>query len=137
MFEIYEWADELGATIYTGCLPETGSIALPGGYVGLDYNLIENSAQERCNAGHELGHIAGKAFYRRDDPPYYKQRCEKKADRAFIKRIITKSKIKDAYKHGCRETWEVAEYLNITEEYAYKAMFYYEHGNMNFERKED
>ena len=29
---------------------------------------------------------------------------------------------------------KVAEYLNITEEYAYKAMYYYKNGNMNYDR---
>ncbi|MBR0161914.1 MAG: hypothetical protein IJQ02_11625 [Oscillospiraceae bacterium] len=134
MVEIYEWADELGASIFTGILPENESIALPGGYVGLDYTLIEDPPRERCCAGHELGHIAKRAFYRRTDPPFYKRRCEKQADRAFIKRIITKEKIREALRSGCTETWQVAEYLNITEEYAYKAMYYYKNGNMNYDR---
>lgn len=134
MIELYESADQLGVEIFTGNIPHTVSFSIPG-YVALDYRLIENSAEERCAAAHELGHNARNAFYTRNDPRYIRLRCENKADKWAIKKLIQKDEFQEAIQRGYQEPWEIAEYFNVTEDFAYKAMWYYRYGNLAVEKR--
>ncbi len=130
MLELYEAAEELGVEIYTGNIPNCVSFSIPG-YVALDYRLIEDGREERCAAAHELGHNARSAFYLRDDPLYIKQRCENKANRWAIKKLIPEDEFTKALQLGLTEVWEIADYFNVTEEYAYMAMWFYKYGNLS------
>lgn len=128
MLELYETAEELGVEIFTGNIPNSVSFSIPG-YIALDYNLIENGRNERCACAHELGHCARNAFYRRNDPLYMKRRCENKADKWAIKKLVPKDEFMLAIHSGYTETWQIAEYFNITEEFAHKAAWFYKYNN--------
>lgn len=130
MIELYEAAEELGVEIYTGNIPNCVSLSVPG-YIALDYNLIENGREERSAAAHELGHCARNAFYTRDDPYYIRKRCENKADKWAIKKLIPKDELNKAIQLGYTEVWQIADYFDVTEPFAYKAMWFYSHGNLN------
>lgn len=133
MIDLYECAEQMGVEIFTGNIPNTVSFAIPG-YVALDYRLIDNSAEERCAAAHELGHNARSAFYTRDDPKYIKQRCENKANKWAIKKLIPKDELMDAIAHGITEAWELAEYFDVTQKFMELAMWYYKNGNLSIVR---
>lgn len=128
MLELYEAAEELGVEIYTGNIPNTKSFAIPG-YVVLDFRLV-GTVEERTRAAHELGHNARAAFYCREDPTYIKKRCENKADRWAIKKLIPKDELDNAVSHGITEPWELAEYFNVTQDMMEKAMWFYTYGNL-------
>ena len=129
MLELYEAAKELGVEIYTGNIPNCVSFSLPG-YIALDYNLMENGSLERSATAHELGHCARDAFYTRNDPSYIRKRCENKADKWAIKKLIPKNELIDAVHHGLLDPWELAEYFNVTEQLMRKAIWYYQYGNL-------
>ena len=133
MIELYECAEQLGVEIFTGNIPNTVSFSIPG-YVALDYRLYEDSAEERCAAAHELGHNARDAFYTRNDPSYIKRRCENKANKWAIKKLVPKDELEYLVSRGIIEPWEIAEHFNITPEFAYMAMWYYRYGNLAVEK---
>ena len=130
MLELYEAAEELGVEIFTGNIPNCVSFSLPG-YIALDYNLMENGSEERCAAAHELGHCARDAFYTRNDPLYIRKRCENKADKWAIKKLIPKDELMNAVHSGLSDPWELAEYFRVTEDFMKKAIWYYQNGNLS------
>ena len=134
MLALYEIAEQNNITIYTGSLPATRSLSIPG-YVALDYNLMWNSAEERTRTAHELGHCIRFAFYRRDDPRYIKKRCENKADKWAIKNLVPKDELEEAVASGYTEPWQLAEYFAVTDEFMFKALWYYRNGNLAVEGK--
>lgn len=129
MLELYEAAEKLGVEIYSGNIPNCISFSVPG-YIALDYNLMENGSEERSAAAHELGHCARDAFYTRNDPYYIRKRCENKADKWAIKKLIPKDELIKAVNRGLTEPWELADYFNVTEIMMKKAMWYYRNGNL-------
>ena len=134
MFALYEVAEQNNISIDQGNLPYTKSLSIPG-HVALDYNLMWNSAEERTRTAHELGHCIRDAFYHRDDPRYIKRRCENKADKWAIKKLIPKDELDKAVSLGYTETWQLAEYFDVTEEFMIKVIWYYQHGNLAVERR--
>ena len=130
MLELYEIAEELGVEVYTGNIPNCVSFSIPG-YIALDYNLMENGSLERSAAAHELGHCARDAFYTKNDPFYIRKRCENKADKWAIKKLIPKNELMEAVRHGITEPWELAECFNVTEQLMRKAIWYYQNGNLS------
>lgn len=129
MLELYESAELLGVQIDMGNIPNCVSLSIPG-FIALDYHLMDTPSEERCITAHELGHQARGAFYRKDDPTYIKQRCENKADKWAIKKLIPKDELNKAIQLGYTEVWQIADYFDVTEPFAYKAMWFYSHGNM-------
>lgn len=134
MQELFDAAEELGVEILMGSIPNCTSFSIPG-FVALDYRLFGETCKERCAAAHELGHNARYAFYTRNDPPYIRRRCENKANKWAIKKLVPKDELEEAVSRGITEPWELAEYFDVTPEFMYMAMWYYENGNLALPRQ--
>ena len=134
MIELYRAAEDMGVEVFTGAIPETLSMSVPGA-ICMDASLAYGGAVERVHFAHELGHCARGAFYARTDPPWIRRRNENKADRWAIKKLVPKDELMKAVASGYTEPWQVAEYFDITEDFAVLAMWYYQHGNMAVERR--
>lgn len=134
MYDLYEIAEKNGIGIYTGNIPLTVSMCVPGA-VALDFRLIDSPTEERTRLGHELGHCCMNAFYERSDPAYIKKRCENRADRWAIRQLIPRDALLDAVRRGITAPWELAEYFGVTEQLLRKAIWFYEKGNMSIEEE--
>lgn len=129
MTDLFRIAEENGVRIVTGNIPETKSIAIPGA-VCLDRALCFDRAEERTRLSHELGHNLTWSFYRRDDPPYWKRRMENRANRWSIRNLVSEEELYQAIRQGYTETWELAEYFDVTEDFIKMALWYYHCGNL-------
>lgn len=129
MYNLYSEAEKSGVAIIRAKLPLTHSLSLLG-VVGLDEELLMDGKQERTSLGHEMGHNARGAFYTIDDPPCIRQRCEVKADKWAIKKLIPKDELKEAIKKGYTEIWQLSDYFTVTEEFVVKALCWYRYGNL-------
>ncbi len=134
MLALFEEAERYGITIYTGNLPHAKAIALPG-FIALDWRMVGTVAEERTNTAHEMGHCRMNAFYGRNDPSYIIKRNENKADKWAIKKLVPKDELDKAVSLGYTETWQLAEYFDVTEEFMIKVIWYYQHGNLAVERR--
>lgn len=133
MIELFRVAEEMGVEVFCGNIPETVSMSVPGA-ICMDASLAYGGAVERVHFAHELGHNARAAFYTRSDPPCIRHRCERKADKWAIKKLVPEDELKKAVARGYTESWQLAEYFDVTNDFMVKAMWYYQHGNLAVER---
>lgn len=78
---------------------------------------VSNRAEKTCILAEELGHHYTSVgnILDQSDPDNRKQ--ERKARLWGYDRLIGLSRIIDAYKYGCQNRYEIAEYLEVTEEF--------------------
>lgn len=103
--------------------------------VAIDPSKIETQCDLLVVIGHEIGHCKTKSFYSPCSKPYEVKRAENRADKWAIKKLIPKDEFQEAIQRGYQEPWEIAEYFNVTEDFAYKAMWYYRYGNLAVEKR--
>lgn len=129
MHELYEEAERNNIRIYVGSLPAAKALSIPG-YVALDYSLAYTMAEERYHTGHELGHCIRYAFYMKNDPDYIIKRCENKADKWAIKKLVPKDELEQAVAMGITEPWDLAEYFIVPQWFMELAIWYYRTGSL-------
>ena len=129
MLEFYEEAARYDVAVFTGHIPAAKSISIPGA-ICLDSSLAFTGAPEKVSAYHELGHCVRGAFYTKDDPDYLIRRCENKANKWAIRRLIPREDLEAAVADGYTEPWELAEIFDVTVEFMKLAMWYYANGNL-------
>lgn len=122
--EILGEAESRGIEVFYGNMPHAKAMSVPG-YIGLDYSLLSSPAEEKVACAHELGHNVTGSFYTRNSSPLEKKRAEIKADRYTFKMLLPPEELEDAVRNGYREPWEMAEYLQLPEEFIVKALKYY------------
>ena len=78
---------------------------------------LETTAEKACILAEELGHHYTSVgnILDQSDPDNRKQ--ERKARLWGYDRLIGLSGIIDAYRYGCQNRYEIADYLGVTEEY--------------------
>lgn len=93
--------------------------------VAIDPFVIENTADEKCKCAHEVGHCVTDAFYTETSDAITVARCEEKANRWAIKKLVPKDELTAAVADGYKEVWELAEIFNVTPQFMDKALSYY------------
>lgn len=73
---------------------------------------------------HELGHCATGAFYT-PGTLNLRSRCEYRADKWAIKKLIPKDELVEAIENGYTETWQLSDYFEVTEDFIIKALKFY------------
>lgn len=74
---------------------------------------------------HELGHHKRGAFYQIEAPCFTRGQCEYKADKWAVHKLIPIRSLYAAFKKGCTEAWQLAEYFDVTEEFVQKTIEIY------------
>ena len=92
--------------------------------VALSYSL-EDTASQTCVLAEELGQYYTATQNILDLSDIEKSKQERKGRIWAYEKLITKEAIDVAFRSGCREYWEVAEYLDMDCEFLYHAMIYY------------
>ena len=129
MFELYQIAEDNKIEVFSGNIPETKSMSVPGA-ICLDYRMAFSGAEERTHMGHELGHCMTGAFYRRSDPVFIRNRAENKADRWEIMQLVPIYLLRQAQAAGHTDLWDLADYFEVTEDLMEKALYLYQNGHM-------
>lgn len=132
--DLYEYADghDIDVDWYMLSKAEALSIPLPDGAcaIAISPARVTGPLDEKMKMAHELGHCETGAFYARRSPYSIQKKCENRADRWAIQRLIPVEDLKDAVAHGYTEVFDLAEYFSVTEDFMKKAIHYYNSGNL-------
>lgn len=87
---------------------------------------VECEAEKNSSIIHEIGHyMTSPPINLLAESKEIRARYEYRADRAGILEFITLDKLLAAYKAGCRNCWEICDYLEISERYFLQVMKIY------------
>lgn len=105
-----------------------GEDSLKGIYI--DGNIaintsVSNSIEKSCVLAEELGHYHTTCGDILDQDNVQNRKQEFRARMWGYNRLIGLTGIVRAYEYGCRNRFEIAEYLDVTEEYLDEALSYY------------
>lgn len=119
--ELHEIAEKDGIDVtYINC-PKSGSISLMtedgSCYIGLDAEVANNEIVEKVRLAHELGHCKKGAFYNRYSKFDVISKHEYRANKWAAQKLIPYKDFVEACKQGYIETWQLAEYFNVTEDF--------------------
>lgn len=127
--ELYSFAENEKIDIYAATLPLTQSMSFMDGdlncYIGIDYDQIHTSAEEKQKLAHEIGHCVKGAFYNRYSKLDLISKHEYSADKWACENLLPKAEMLNAFENGCVEIWQIAEYFNVPEELVKKALWIY------------
>lgn len=126
---LYQYADEHNIDVDWCIMTKAASLSVPlfdgTCAIALDPTKLCGSADEAVKLAHELGHCETGSFYNQYAPFDERARHELRADRWAIHKLLPYEVLLDAFEKGYHETWELAEYLDLTEEFIWKAIEYY------------
>ena len=86
---------------------------------------IETSAKKACILAEELGHYYTTVGDILDQNDSNSRKQERTARRGAYEKLVPRSSIETAFKKGYTTLWEVAEYLNLDEEFLREALIHY------------
>lgn len=96
-------------------------------YIGIDNNMTVRN--EIVHKAHELGHCITGSFYNRHTQLDIKTQHEYRADKWAIKKLIPRDELIEIFEKGMTNIWQVAEYFEVTEDFAKKACKFYGYYN--------
>lgn len=124
--KLYSLAENRGISIDRFSLPHNESLSLKSGnnlYIALDDYIY--GAKEKVCLAHELGHCETLSFYNIYSPLDIREKHERRADRWAIKKLVPKSQLLNAFKHGYDNIYMLAEYFSVTADFMKKAIDFY------------
>lgn len=131
MFEIsdfYQYCKENQVDVipYMGCPQPGATIRDRDCYaVFLDFSKIRTTRLLRGVCCHELGHVATGALHKVDSPYELVERSEYRANRWTAEHFLTAAAFREAFRAGCREPWQLAEYFDLPEADVQNALTYW------------
>lgn len=131
MFEIsdfYDYCDENDVDVIPdNKIPSEGMTVRDHGFyaVGVNMKKITSYRTFRTVIMHESGHLHTGALHKTFSPFQLVAQAEYKANACTFKMWLTPQAINEAYRLGYRETWQLADYFDIDEEYIKKALHYW------------
>lgn len=94
------------------------------GCIWINKNMT--TAEKRCVLAEELGHHYTTVGDILDQSDVGNRKQERKARAWAYEKMLPLSSIRQAFIVGCREPWEIADYLDVDERFLREAMQYYE-----------
>lgn len=122
--ELYAEAEASDIIVINHVLPQISALSVCEKgkcIVAVDEKKFAMSSQQKVALAHELGHCKTGAFYNQYSKLDEISRSEYRADKWAIQYIIPFDGLVNAVKHGLSESWELADYFGVTEEYIRKA----------------
>lgn len=131
MFEISDFYDyckenKVDVIPFIGC-PQPGATVRDQSYMAifLDFSKICSTRLLRGICYHELGHAATGALHKVDSPYELVGRSEYRANRWAAQHYLNEADFRSAFKDGCTELWQLAEYFDLPETDIQKALTYW------------
>ena len=125
--DLYGIAERRGHVVVCESLTETPSFSLQTNkrcYIAIDQRL--NVQQEREALAHELGHCEYGGFYNRYSKYDIRAKAERRADKWAFAKLVPYGQLMQAVRHGITEVWELAELFDVSCEFMYRAISYYQ-----------
>lgn len=122
-----EFCEKNSITVMNGSLPLNHSLS---GCVGSEnFIMIDDrqmtESEKKTHLWHEIGHCATGSFYSPYTPLETRSRCENRANRWTVKKLIPKGRMLEAMRNGAIEVWQLAEYFEVGEGLVRFALRYY------------
>lgn len=91
----------------------------------IDINQYQTVAEEFSALAHEYGHCATGATHAVCSPLDLIEKHEYRADKWAVHHLIPPDKLRQAVEEGYTEPWELAERLDVTEDFLHRAVYIY------------
>ena len=98
-------------------------------YIGMNYNDIDNSREEKEILAEELGHYYCNALYNINTDKETIDKKEYRARKWAFNMLIPFSSILKLKEKGCKYSYEFAEELGVSEDLVNEAYSYYKNNN--------
>ncbi len=122
-----EFCEQNQIAVFDTALPLNRSLS--GRLGGDSFIIIDDRAmterEKKTHLWHEIGHCATGAFYSPYTPLETRSRCENRANRWAVKKLLPKTRLEKAMQDGAVEVWQLAEYFNVGEKLVRFALQYY------------
>ena len=125
---LYDYAERQGIHIDCYDLVKIESLSLTDEgecYIGINPFILKSHAEEKVKLAHEVGHCETVSFYDTNSPWYIRERCEARAEKWAIKKLIPKDELVEAHKNGICDVYELADYFSVTLDFMCAALKYY------------
>ena len=93
--------------------------------VFLDFSQIKSTRLLRGVCAHEMAHAATGALHKVHSPYECWERSEYRANRYMAQTILTEEAFRQAFRAGCRELWQLAEFFELPEQDVKNALTYW------------
>ncbi len=123
--ELYRLAETAGISVEYYPMRAVESAAFAPGWIVMNAGLRECEEAQAVRLAHELGHCMTGSFYNLDSVAGYRGRQEARADRWAIERLVDRGELERLARGGYVEAWEAAEHFGVTEDFARKALAWY------------
>ena len=122
---LYETADGLGLQICYFPMGQITAISTPDGFIGMDVDKLENTAEETVCLAHEMGHCLTGSFYTVESSLCQQRRCEERADRWAMGQLVPLEELKGRLKRGVTRPAELAAHFGVPEQFLRKCVQFY------------
>lgn len=134
LLSVYEDIEKLGIpvifdTLDAGCI--TIRIEDDIRFIILDKH-IKSEQEETIKLTHELGHHVTGTLYCEEDSDLEKSKCEYRANKWSVYRLIPYEDMEAAMQAGNTEIWELAEHFSMPEDFIRLCFRYYEDDGLYF-----
>lgn len=125
MDDLLLYAEKRGHRVIYFDLPLNGSVSFEDGVcvIGLDPRLSRKKA--RVGLCHELGHCENAGFYDENTPHWIRMKTEHRARAWSYETIVPPCAIRRAISSGASNDWELAEALDVPQDFITAALTYY------------
>lgn len=126
--QLYQRAYDEGLEIDDVHMRELAAVSFPEGWIAMDSRKYDSMVKFKCDLAHEIGHCETGSFYNIYSPFDLKEKCERKANRRAVEILMPEKELRRALREGCREAWKLADWFDVTQEFAALALkIYAEH----------
>ncbi len=124
-YRIYEDLDALGVDVTEIPMKNNVAVAFEDNFIAIDPSRCKSESTYSTVLAHEAGHFISGAFYSVKCPYAIRQKAEHRAFAASVQRYLSPDDFLQAFRDGYTETWQLAEYFGLDEEYIKKALHYW------------
>ncbi|WP_068773448.1 ImmA/IrrE family metallo-endopeptidase [Paenibacillus sp. FJAT-26967] len=96
------------------------------GFIILNSRAIRTWTEKTCIIAEELGHYHTSAGNILDQSTLQNRKQEKRARNWAYERLVSLLAITEAFEHGVQNRYELADYLNVTEEFLTETIDHYQ-----------
>lgn len=131
MFELSDFygycqKNQIDVILYCGCPLPGATVRDQGEYaIFLDFTKIPSTRLLRGICYHELGHAATGALHKVDSPYELVERSEHRANRWAAEQYLPEEELREAFRFGFTEPWQLAEYFDLPQREIESALHYW------------
>lgn len=119
--------EKLGVLVKESFKINNPCLSLEGGRLTcFNPKLLVTSTEQRTALLHECWHFTSGAFYQPYSSFVLREQAEYRANKTAILKYIPEPEIDECASQGVMELWEFAEHFDVTEDFMFKALLFYQ-----------